>query len=81
MESLTDYVGGGLDKPVVDRTGLTGVYDIKFEATPEFRLRDPQPGDIGAMDAIQSQLGLRLESQKADVEVLIVDYVAKPSEN
>jgi uncharacterized protein (TIGR03435 family) len=81
MDSLTDYVGGGLDKPVVDRTGLTGVYDIKFEATPEFRLRDPQPGDISAMDAIQSQLGLRLESQKAEVEVLVVDYIAKPSEN
>jgi uncharacterized protein (TIGR03435 family) len=82
MELLADEVGNyGLDRPVIDKTGLTGKYDIKFEATLEFRLRDPQPGDISTFDAIQSQLGLKLEPQKANIEVLVLDSISKPSEN
>jgi uncharacterized protein (TIGR03435 family) len=75
-----------VDRPVVDYTGLTGTYDIKFEATPAFRLnRNPdqpsEPGDISAFTAVQQQLGLKLEARKAKIEVLVVDHVEKPSEN
>jgi uncharacterized protein (TIGR03435 family) len=67
---------------VVDKTGLTGTYDIKFEATPSSRMnRDPEPGDISVFDAVQQQLGLKLEAQKAMVDVLVVDHVEKPSGN
>jgi uncharacterized protein (TIGR03435 family) len=80
MEMVAD--GIDVDRPVVDKTGLTGKYDIRLEATPEFRIRNnPQPDDLSIFDAIQQQLGLRLEAQKSGVEVLVVDHIEKPSAN
>jgi uncharacterized protein (TIGR03435 family) len=71
-----------VDRPVLNKAGLTGQYDIKLAATPEFKLRnDAEPGDIDIFHAVQSQLGLKLESQKGDVEVLLVDHIDKPSAN
>ncbi len=80
MEMLAD--GIGVDRPVIDKTGLTGKYEIRLEATPEFRINNnPQPDDLRVFDAIQQQLGLKLEPQKAMVEVLVVDRMDKPSAN
>jgi uncharacterized protein (TIGR03435 family) len=71
-----------VDRPVLDKTGLIGNYDIKLAATPEFRLRNGgELGDIDIFHAVQSQLGLKLESRKANVEVLIVDHIDEPSAN
>lgn len=69
------------DRPILDKTGLTGQYDITIFATPEFRLRaSSEPGDIAITDSIR-QLGLKLEPQKATIEMLVVDSAAKPSAN
>jgi uncharacterized protein (TIGR03435 family) len=84
MESLADDIRGGfaVDRPVVDRTGLTGTYDLKMEASPEGRInRAPEPGDISIFTAVQQQLGLRLEPRKEPLEILVVDHIEKPSEN
>jgi uncharacterized protein (TIGR03435 family) len=81
-----------LDRPVVDRTGLTGKYDFTLNWTPEptqFGGRGGQaqtPSDDAAappdlFTAIQQQLGLKLESTKTSVPVLVLDRVEKPSEN
>lgn len=83
-QGTMEMVAGGIDvdKPVIDKTGLTGKYDIRLEATPEFRMgNNPQPDDIRVFDAIQQQLGLRLEAQKASIEVLVVDHIEPPSAN
>ena len=70
------------DRPVLDKTGLLAKYGIKLEATPELRLNNnPQPGDVSIFDAIQQQLGLKLEPQKAMLEIVVVDRVEKPSAN
>jgi uncharacterized protein (TIGR03435 family) len=70
------------DRPVLDQTGLTGTYDIKLEATPEFKINgDPQPGDVSIFTAVQETLGLKLEARKADIEVMVVDRIEKPTEN
>jgi uncharacterized protein (TIGR03435 family) len=84
MELLADDIEGafGPRLPVVDKTGLTGAYDLKFEATPEYRINNnSQPEDISLFDVVQEQLGLKLESQKANIEVLVVDHIDPPSEN
>ena len=84
MNSLAEGINNILlfDRPVIDKTELTGKYDLKLEATPEFRIaRDPQLGDLRVFDAVQEQLGLKLESQKANIEVLVVDHMERPSEN
>jgi uncharacterized protein (TIGR03435 family) len=72
---------------VVNRTGLTGRYDLTLRWTPDDA---PPPLLNGAPDpnappglftAIQEQLGLKLESSKGPVEVLVIDRIAQPSPN
>jgi uncharacterized protein (TIGR03435 family) len=74
---------GFLDRPVVDRSGITGTFDIELTYTPETRanLAAPDPDDIRIFSALQDQLGLRLEPQKAMIEMMVVDHVEKPSGN
>ena len=72
---------------VINRTGLTGRYDLILHWTPDDA---PAPSANGSPDpnappdlftAIQEQLGLKLETGKAPVAVLVVDHIEKPSEN
>ncbi len=84
MTDVVDAIANSFpDRPVVDRTGLTGTYDLKLVFTPELRSRtsDPDPADISIFTAVQEQLGLRLEPQKAMVEILVIDHVEKPTAN
>jgi uncharacterized protein (TIGR03435 family) len=69
-----------LDHTVVDRTTLSGNYTFKLEWTPD----DKQSADtIGPslFTALQEQLGLKLETGKAPLDILIIDHAEKPSEN
>jgi uncharacterized protein (TIGR03435 family) len=80
-----------LDRPVIDRTGLQGRFDFTLTWTPDetqfasFGVRIPTSTDPNAppvlFTAIQEQLGLKLDSVRAPVEVLAIDRVEKPSEN
>jgi len=74
-----------LDRPVLDKTGLTGNFDFNLAWRPEpgelggkggTAGSDPNAPDIFA--AVQEQLGLRLESQKELAEVIVVDRVERP---
>jgi uncharacterized protein (TIGR03435 family) len=74
-----------LRRPVIDETGFTGKFDVHLnyspEATtaPEIASSDKTAPSI--FTAIQEQLGLRLESRKSPVEILVIDHAEKPSEN
>jgi uncharacterized protein (TIGR03435 family) len=72
-----------LDQPVVDQTGLGNKrYNFIVKWTPDGTPADPNldaPPDIYL--AFQQQLGLRLESTKAPVDLFVIDSVEKPSEN
>ena len=77
-----------LDRPVVDKTGLTGRYDFDLAWTPDeiqfdgLGLREtPESTNPGLFTAIQQQLGLRLEAAKGPIEALMIDHVERPSEN
>ncbi|MEO6804075.1 MAG: TIGR03435 family protein [Granulicella sp.] len=66
-------------RPVVDKTGLTGSYDLKLDFAPDTATDSPLPS---IFTAIQDTLGLKLESQKVPVEVLVIDGVNRnPTEN
>ena len=78
-----------LDRPVIDRTGIQGRYDFTLTWTPDdsqfrsMRVNIPPPptdpnAPPGLFTAIQEQLGLRLESINAPVEVIVVDKVQRP---
>jgi uncharacterized protein (TIGR03435 family) len=65
--------------PVVDRTGLTGGYDVKLLFAPDLAGESTLPT---LFTAVQETLGLRLEAQKIPVTVLVIDHVEKtPAEN
>jgi uncharacterized protein (TIGR03435 family) len=81
----------------VDKTGLTGNYDFTLQWTPDesqgpmFKGADgappggnpapPESSGPSLFTAIQEQLGLKLESQKGPVEIIVIDHVEKPSQN
>jgi uncharacterized protein (TIGR03435 family) len=77
-----------LDKPVLDKTGLSARYDFDLEFTPDESLFGGALGrgtddsqKPGLFTAIQQQLGLKLEATRASVEALVIAHVARPSEN
>ena len=80
---------GNLGRQVIDRTGLTGNFDVHLEYAPDEGLGGGPPGQGPSADsagpsiftAIQEQLGLKLEPSRAPVETLIVDHVERPTEN
>ncbi len=85
--SLTGGLGG-LDRPIWDRTDLTGKFDVAIEFVPHtngssplgpnFR---PDPTGPSFVQALKEQLGLRLEAQTGPVDVLVLDYVEPLSAN
>jgi uncharacterized protein (TIGR03435 family) len=73
---LTQRLEPSVDRPVVDATGLSGNFewDVTFAAGPN------APADVSQIfTALQDQLGLKLETRQAPVEVLVVDSVALPT--
>ena len=81
-EQLAGSLSFFLQRPVVDKTGLTAKYDIELEWTPEATLMQTQDaGPPSIFAALQEQLGLKLKSAKGPVRVLVVDHVTRPSEN
>lgn len=78
-EMLAKALSGQLNKTVQDHTGLTGVFDFKLEWSPD---ASPVPERPSLFTAIQEQLGLRLESRRGPVEVLVIDRIeSKPTGN
>jgi uncharacterized protein (TIGR03435 family) len=90
-----DYLATSLSRllgsKVVDQTGLTGKYDMTLDWTPDDRIGFKLPPDAAKaaaesglpnlFEALKQQLGLKLESQKGPVEVLVIDRAEKPSGN
>ena len=83
-----------LDRPVINRTGLTDRYDFTLNWRPD-EFQFPRASAVQRADAVsrgadalpdlftavQEQLGLKLDATKAPAEVLVIDKVSRPSEN
>jgi bla regulator protein BlaR1 len=92
-ESLGRMGGGG--RPVIDRTGITDRIDYRLEWTPESKPvclpgpcpgtpgveAEPDPNPVTFMNAVREQLGLKLQSTKAPLRILVIDHIERPSEN
>ncbi len=91
MKLFADSISGigQLGRPVLDGTGLAGTYDFWLEWTPPSSSPTPQessaspPDNAGPsfIEALKEQLGLKLESQKGQVEEIIVEHIDHPSPN
>lgn len=79
---LADSLSTLLHRPVVDKTGLTGKYDITLQYTPDNTPADaPNANGPTVFTALQEQLGLKLDSAKGPVTTLVIDHIEPPSEN
>jgi uncharacterized protein (TIGR03435 family) len=71
ITQFISFLAHPLDKPIVDKTNLTGSYNIDLKFAPEGDTASTQPS---IFTAIQEQLGLKLESQKVPFETLVIDH-------
>jgi uncharacterized protein (TIGR03435 family) len=96
IERLCFLLSRRMDRPVLDRTGLAGIYDYVVDTSGLARfitnigtdpndiakLKAAQDASTPIFEAVQRDLGLKLEAQKADLEVLVIDKGNKvPAEN
>jgi uncharacterized protein (TIGR03435 family) len=81
MDNVAAFLSSRMDMPVLNFTGLKGVYSLTLDWVPESRQAKDDASSLPAgpslFDAVQDQLGLRLERRKAPVEILIVDHAEK----
>ena len=95
IAGLAQNLSHMLGHPVADKTELKGAYDFNLRFTPDDRLQPPPgappnfrlpppPANSNApslFDALQEQLGLKLESGKGPAEVIVIDHIERPSGN
>ena len=83
MTQFAERLVGSFDRPVLDRTGLDGSFDIDLTYSADNPVVDTSnaPNAPSLITALREQLGLRLESTKAPVEVLVIDHVELPTPN
>jgi bla regulator protein blaR1 len=93
LAAFASYLGQVLGRSVIDKTELTGSYDFKLEWTPDEStgiMRGPggdgpaplsDAASTSIFTALQEQLGLKLESAKGPVEILVIERAQKASEN
>lgn len=71
----------GIDRIVVDRTGLTGRYDFELIYSRQSAAGTPPDASPDIFTALQEQIGLKLEPIKGPLDIIVIDHVEKPSEN
>ena len=71
-----------VQRPVINGTGLTGLYELQMEFAPGTELTAPPPSDAPSLfTAVEEQLGLKLKPVKASLDVLVIDRAEKPALN
>ncbi len=85
MPLFAQRLSGPAGRIVVDKTGLTGAFDLVVEFTPDPAAPGPPPlagnNNPGIFTALEEQLGLKLQPQRGPIEVLVIDRVERPTEN
>jgi uncharacterized protein (TIGR03435 family) len=83
MEALARSISGAAGRYVVDRTGLTGNYEVTLRYAGQAVNGAERPAEElpSIFTALQEQLGLKLESDKAELRILVVDRIERPIED
>jgi len=85
ISRIANMLSGPAGRPIIDKTNLSETYDfvLKFAPVQNLTAGDPGADSSGPslFTALEEQLGLKLESAKGPVEILVIDSVQKPSEN
>jgi uncharacterized protein (TIGR03435 family) len=81
MAKFAEFLSGRLDRPVLDRTGLAGIFSFNVYFRPD-GADGGDAMDPGILVAVQEQLGLRLDATRGAVDLLVIDHAEKvPVEN
>jgi len=83
MPAFAAFLGDVQDRPVVDKTGLTGRWDFAFDFT-KYLVDEPKGIDdflLVLNETLEGEIGLKLVPEKDIVDVMVVDRVQKASEN
>lgn len=78
---LATTLSGRMNRIVLDRTGLSGVFNFTLDFVPDGSPIDPSQNLPPLQTALREQLGLKLEPARGQVEVLVIDHVERPTEN
>jgi uncharacterized protein (TIGR03435 family) len=92
LDEVAIWLTRRLERPVVNKTGISGLFDFQFEFSPDLSTSvpanaagaapsDDPPGGPSIFAAIQTAAGLKLEPTKGLVQHIVVDSVERPSEN
>ena len=86
VDEFMGMLGQYADRPLIDKTGLSGLYDFELQFDMAYPAtngptRASEPGMSSLFTDLQDQLGLKLESAKVQLEVLVIDSVQRPTEN
>ncbi len=83
MKEMADFLSQlpEFGRRVIDKTGLTGTYDLDLKWTPAGTGTGDETTGPSIFTALPEQLGLRLESQKGQVEMFVIDHAERPPEN
>src|ERR1019366_4371214 len=84
MPLFASYLSTETGRPVLDKTGLTGSYEFKLEwarDTTAEASAPPTEAGPSIFTAVQEQLGLKLESQRSPIDLIVIDHASKPGEN
>jgi uncharacterized protein (TIGR03435 family) len=80
MVAVSAALSTMVEAPVIDKTGLHGVYNYKLDFGRQWSERDPDSWP-SIFTAVQEQLGLKLEASHQSIPNLVVDHITKPTEN
>jgi len=92
MSDLVNWVQSWTDRPLIDQTGIEGLYHIETEPWQPMELTSssPAPGtkqdgvdlaDLPTIFTVFERLGLKMEPQKGRVDMYVIDHIEKPAEN
>ena len=83
MDDLLEWISlnGNLDRPLVDRTGLRGTFDVSLTPAPPDADAAPEPPGAAFLQDVNAQLGLKVQSITAPVRSLIIDHIEEPTPN
>jgi uncharacterized protein (TIGR03435 family) len=87
LQQITAHLTVRMERPVIDKTGLTGRFDFNLAFTPDQIPTTAPPPGVPPIDpngpslfiALQEQLGLKLEPAKGPMDVIVIDSVEHPT--
>jgi uncharacterized protein (TIGR03435 family) len=81
LSTLASSFGSAAGRVVIDKTGLQGDYDVTLRYMPQPSQNPPPDEPPSIFTAVEEQLGLRLQADRAPLKILVIDRIERPTDN